>query len=257
LGTAADAYTYDVFGAIRTQSGSSSNYWLFTGEQRDSDSEFYYLRARYYDPATGRFLSQDPWAGLTIVPQSLNRYVYVLNNPGLYVDPYGYFGLGDVVDGARNVAGAVGGGVKDAAGAVGEFVTETAPQAGARALGATGQFLSDPENLASVAQVVSGAGITITCTTAFFAPSTVGCVISVGVYGAASGVKVIYADSTHERVFHGVTAVIGGLPASGFWGKVLAGLSGGISGLASPSPAYTPNEPGYYPHARSDSYSKE
>jgi hypothetical protein len=46
LGTAADAYTYDVFGAIRTQSGSSNNYWLFTGEQRDSDSDLYYLRAR-------------------------------------------------------------------------------------------------------------------------------------------------------------------------------------------------------------------
>ena len=59
-----DGYTYDVFGGIRTQSGSSANYWLFTGEQRDGDSELYYLRARYYDPAIGRFLSQDP------VPQS-------------------------------------------------------------------------------------------------------------------------------------------------------------------------------------------
>jgi hypothetical protein len=45
-GDVVDAYTYDVFGAIRTQSGSSNNYWLFTGEQRDSDSDLYYLRAR-------------------------------------------------------------------------------------------------------------------------------------------------------------------------------------------------------------------
>jgi hypothetical protein len=33
-----DGYTYDVFGGIRSQSGSSENPWLFTGEQRDSDS---------------------------------------------------------------------------------------------------------------------------------------------------------------------------------------------------------------------------
>jgi len=77
-----DGYTYDVFGAIRSQSGSSPNYWLFTGEQRDADSEMYYLRARYYDPATGRFLSQDPL-------RSGNLYAYAGNNPVRYVDPYG------------------------------------------------------------------------------------------------------------------------------------------------------------------------
>ncbi len=54
-GNAVARYTYDVFGAIRNQSGSSPNYWLFAGEQRDGDSSFYYLRARHYDPATGRF----------------------------------------------------------------------------------------------------------------------------------------------------------------------------------------------------------
>ncbi len=42
-----------------TLSGPSTN-WQFTGEQRDADSSLYYLRARYYDPATGRFLSRDP-----------------------------------------------------------------------------------------------------------------------------------------------------------------------------------------------------
>lgn len=62
-GDVVDGYTYDVFGPIRSQSGSSENYWLFTGEQRDSESGLYYLRARYYDPAIGRFLSQDPPPG--------------------------------------------------------------------------------------------------------------------------------------------------------------------------------------------------
>ena len=82
-------YSYDVFGAIRSQTGSSCNYWLFTGEQRDSDSSFYYLRARYYDPAIGRFLAQDPLPVLVCSPDTTNRYTYVLNNPVNFVDRTG------------------------------------------------------------------------------------------------------------------------------------------------------------------------
>ncbi len=43
----------DVFGAVRMQTRSSDNDWLFTGEQHDADSDLYFLRARYYDPGTG------------------------------------------------------------------------------------------------------------------------------------------------------------------------------------------------------------
>lgn len=86
-GNSVAGYSYDVFGAIRTQSGASPNYWLFTGEQRDSDSSFYYLRARYYDPAIGRFLGQDP------LPMG-NLYAYAGNNPLRYVDPSGFVGVG-------------------------------------------------------------------------------------------------------------------------------------------------------------------
>jgi RHS repeat-associated protein len=88
-GDVLDAYTYDAFGAIRTPSEVSGNYWLFTGEQRDSDSDLYYLRARYYDPATGRFISQDPLPGSPWRPLSLNRYPYVMSNPTRYIDPLG------------------------------------------------------------------------------------------------------------------------------------------------------------------------
>ena len=47
----------------------------------------YYLRARYYDQETGRFLSRDP-------ARAGHPYVYVGNNPLIYVDPYGLFGCG-------------------------------------------------------------------------------------------------------------------------------------------------------------------
>jgi RHS repeat-associated protein len=58
--------------AIRSQTGSSSNYWLFTGEQRDSESSFYLLRARYFDSSTDWFLSQDAVPGFMGRPQSQN-----------------------------------------------------------------------------------------------------------------------------------------------------------------------------------------
>ena len=93
-GDAVDGYTYDVFGAIRSQSGSSDNYWLFTGEQYDARARhnapgLYYLRARYYDPTIGRFLSQDPLLGRTRSPQTQNRFPYVANNPTNRLDPTG------------------------------------------------------------------------------------------------------------------------------------------------------------------------
>ena len=76
------SYSYDVFGAIRSVTGSSDNYWLFTGEQSDPDSGFYFLRARYYDTDTGRFMGRDPTgAG--------HPYAYAANNPVIFSDPYG------------------------------------------------------------------------------------------------------------------------------------------------------------------------
>jgi len=86
-------YTYDVFGAIRTKSGSGAvvNEWRFTGEQRDPQGSrnFYYLRARYYDPAIGRFLTQDPLLGSPLLVQARNAYTYVENNPLNRLDPSG------------------------------------------------------------------------------------------------------------------------------------------------------------------------
>ncbi len=80
-GNVVDGYTYDVFGALRSGSPGATDF-LFTGEQRDADSGLYYLRARYYDPEIGRFLSRDPARGG-------HPYGYVANNPVRYVDPSG------------------------------------------------------------------------------------------------------------------------------------------------------------------------
>jgi len=78
-------YSYDAFGSVRTHTGASTE-WTFTGEQNDPTG-LEYLRARYYDPAIGRFLTQDPLMGSAIAPQTLNRYAYVLNSPVNWIDP--------------------------------------------------------------------------------------------------------------------------------------------------------------------------
>jgi RHS repeat-associated protein len=123
-GDVVDGYTYDVFGAIRAQSGSSDNYWLFTGEQREADFDLYYLRARYYDPETGRFLSQDPLFGRDRQTQTQNPYPYVMNNPLNLRDPYGLCALCDLVK--DNVVDPIDDNI---IGPVGEVVTETVPEA--------------------------------------------------------------------------------------------------------------------------------
>jgi RHS repeat-associated protein len=64
------------------------DHFLYNGKERDS-SGLYYYGVRYYDPETGRFTTRDPKTGKTHQPQTLNRYVYCLNNPLKYVDPVG------------------------------------------------------------------------------------------------------------------------------------------------------------------------
>ncbi len=66
------------------------NPFAYAGEMYDKESGFYYLRARYYDPKMGRFVSEDTYKGQVDNPLSLNRYTYTHNNPLRFVDPSGH-----------------------------------------------------------------------------------------------------------------------------------------------------------------------
>ncbi len=86
------SYTYDAFGNLTSQIGESDNPFLYCGEYYDAETQTYYLRARYYNPANGRFTQQDAWAFMDASdPLSLNLYAYCCNNPVLYVDPSGHW----------------------------------------------------------------------------------------------------------------------------------------------------------------------
>jgi len=50
-----------------------------------------YLRARYYAPSTGRFISRDVWEGDPMQPMGYNLWLYAYSNPIMYVDPSGHF----------------------------------------------------------------------------------------------------------------------------------------------------------------------
>ncbi len=88
-GATTDTYEYDAFGNEFTVSGSTPNNYLYRGEAYDSDLGLYYLRTRYYNPLTGRFMSRDPDAGVTTDPKTLHKYVYASGDPVNAKDPTG------------------------------------------------------------------------------------------------------------------------------------------------------------------------
>lgn len=84
-------YAYDDFGTVNNQWGSIESSFKFLGRFGVmADGELYHIRARYYDPEIGRFITQDPLTGNQRDPQTLNRYVYALNNPIRFVDISGF-----------------------------------------------------------------------------------------------------------------------------------------------------------------------
>jgi RHS repeat-associated protein len=88
-GAVTDSYEYDAFGNSFTKQGTTPNNYLYRGEQYDPDLGLYYLRARYYNPATGRFMSRDPLDGNQLDPKSLHKYLYANGDPINRVDPTG------------------------------------------------------------------------------------------------------------------------------------------------------------------------
>jgi RHS repeat-associated protein len=95
-GAVTDSYEYDAYGNSFTVSGSTPNEFLYRGEQFDSDLGLYYLRARYYNPATGRFMSRDPndpqprnLDRKPIDPKVLHKYLYAGADPVNLEDPRG------------------------------------------------------------------------------------------------------------------------------------------------------------------------
>jgi RHS repeat-associated protein len=99
VGQVVAGYSFSPFGVPLGESGGEP--YGYTGEQWDASTGLVFLRARYYAPEVGRFVSKDPFAGYAHIPQSLNRWVYIRNNPVRYRDPSGWFAEGEIEEFVR------------------------------------------------------------------------------------------------------------------------------------------------------------
>ncbi len=103
-GAVTDTYTYDAWGNVIGRTGGTLLQHLYRGEQRDDAARLYYLRARWMDPAVGRFTQMDAYAGADRDPQSLHKYLYVNSDPVNRIDPTGLASLPETI-GGLNVQG--------------------------------------------------------------------------------------------------------------------------------------------------------
>jgi RHS repeat-associated protein len=85
-GTVTATRKYDVYGAVRSSTGTSTSKHKFVGclgHMSEDETGLIYMRARYMDPVTGRFISEDPGY------QGLNWYAYANGNPVGMIDSGG------------------------------------------------------------------------------------------------------------------------------------------------------------------------
>jgi len=86
--TMVNKYAYDPFGKVTNQEEAIAQPFKFVGQYgvMTEPNGFYYMRARYYDPQVGRFISEDP---IGFEGGDVNLYAYVGNNPVTLIDPNG------------------------------------------------------------------------------------------------------------------------------------------------------------------------
>jgi RHS repeat-associated protein len=92
LGNLTDTSSYDAYGNVTNPLSAEFGY---RGESLEDLTRLQYLRARYYELSTGRFLGVDPFEGDVSSPVSRHRYLYGNANPVSYSDPIGRFSLGE------------------------------------------------------------------------------------------------------------------------------------------------------------------
>jgi RHS repeat-associated protein len=186
-GTVQDHINYDGFGNVTYESNPNSAYsdrYRWTGREFDSETGLQFNRDRYYDPKSGRWISQDPIGFSAADP---NLYRYVRNTPANYRDPNGQFWtvvIGGVVGaGIGGVSGGISawlGGGSIAGGIVG----------GAVSGGVTGILIGagvPPPIAGAAGGALGGMAGNITGSIANGQPINVGAVVQDGIIGGVTG----------------------------------------------------------------------
>ena len=89
-GNVTKTYEYDSFGNEVKPEKKDENPYRYCGEYYDKETEEVYLRARYYEPSVGRFITRDTYTGESDEPLSLHLYTYCANDGVNMVDPSGH-----------------------------------------------------------------------------------------------------------------------------------------------------------------------
>ena len=93
-GAVTQEYAYDAYGYINADEfGIQAPFYGYNGEEQNPFTGLQYLRARYYAPQNGGFITQDSFSGVLTNALSQNRYAYAHNNPVNYADPSGHFAI--------------------------------------------------------------------------------------------------------------------------------------------------------------------
>ncbi len=85
-----NSYAYEPFGQILSQQETVAQPFKYVGQYgvMAEPNGLYYMRARYYDPSVGRFISEDP---IGFAGGDVNLFAYARNNPVKWVDPLGLY----------------------------------------------------------------------------------------------------------------------------------------------------------------------
>ena len=89
-GNVIKTYEYDSFGNEVKPEKKDENPFRYCGEYYDKEIEEIYLRARYYQPKVGRFITRDTYTGESDEPLSLHLYTYCGNDGVNAWDPSGH-----------------------------------------------------------------------------------------------------------------------------------------------------------------------
>ena len=217
-GSLKTGYSYDEFGNIE-QTGSQTflNDVTFTGSVTDKSTGLQYMNSRFYNPSTGRFLSQDTYTGNPYEPWTQHLYAYCMNNPTSMVDPTGHF--------FNLLAGAIGACVGALAGGIINGVSNVLQ----------GEKFSKNMGAAMAAGAITGLAAGVTMGGSLIAQA----VVAAGAYGASSMVGNAVGQVITNRGFDKFdpNQVI----TAGLIGGAMGGL-GKVGQLANAKPQVTPNE---------------
>ena len=232
-GNVAATYKYDAWGNWTVSGGDVGTYnsFRYRGYYYDTAVMLYYLKTRYYDPETGRFISPDSINYLA--PQSingLNLYAYCLNNPVMYVDPTGEsFILAMIIGGA--IAGAIIGATVNGV---------TAYSEGVRGWDLAGAIVAGAA-VGGIAGGIIGAGVGT-----LFGGAAVGGALAIAGGGTAAAGAAISASAAGTAVLTGLAAGIG-IGAGIFFAQWIPGSWPGDDPTVPPGDGFEwrgPSEPG-------------